>query len=428
MVCAVLGTNLLGVDQGFFGGLNYRTVTLTVPLVWDDLDDQRTIDIFARIVARPGGENLPYLVFLQGGPGHEDPRPVRSIKQPSWIEIATQRFQVVMLDQRGTGRSTPVNNSIVVDHSSSEVAEYLTHLRADSIVRDAEAVREHLGVDRWYTLGQSFGGFTTLCYLSRYPQHVQQSYITGGLSMVGRHCDDLYALTYRIMEEKSEQFYRMFPGDRDKMRKAMDMAAEGRIIMPNGDAITPSRLRSLGMLLGSDDGAWTLHWMLDYEPGSNAFAYDVAEHLPFGGRNPLYAVIHESSYADGCRTDWSADRTIPQSFIDDPTLLTGEHVRREWFSTDSQLKPWAQVADLVAQVEWPSLYDAEALRACGTTGAAAVYHHDAYVPYEFSMETAALLPSIRCYVTSEHEHNGLRASDGAVLAHLFDLGDGLVYR
>ena len=52
--------------------------TLTVPLVWDDPADTRTIDIFARVVTRDGGDSLPYLVYLQGGPGHEAPRRIRS--------------------------------------------------------------------------------------------------------------------------------------------------------------------------------------------------------------------------------------------------------------------------------------------------------------------------------------------------------------
>ena len=52
--------------------------------------------------------------------------------------------------------------------------------------------------------------------------------------------------------------------------------------------------------------------------------------------------------------------------------------------------------------------------------AAAVYYSDAYVPLEFSMETAALLPDCRTWVTSEYEHNGLRM-DPAVIDHLIGL-------
>ncbi|HQZ00680.1 MAG TPA: aminopeptidase, partial [Propionicimonas sp.] len=52
--------------------------------------------------------------------------------------------------------------------------------------------------------------------------------------------------------------------------------------------------------------------------------------------------------------------------------------------------------------------------------AASVYHGDAFVPVQFSLETAALLPDCRTWVTSEYEHNGLRA-DPAVLDHLIGL-------
>jgi hypothetical protein len=49
--------------------------TITVPLVWGDDTDTRTIDVHAAVVTREGGENLPYLLFLQGGPGFEAPHP-----------------------------------------------------------------------------------------------------------------------------------------------------------------------------------------------------------------------------------------------------------------------------------------------------------------------------------------------------------------
>lgn len=405
-----------------FGGLSYTTLTRTVPLTADSADP-RTIDVFARVVTRPGGEHLPYLVFLQGGPGHEAPRPSLVPQQPSWLPAALERYRVVMVDQRGTGRSTPLGDE-ALSRPADEIAEYCTHLRADGIVRDCEAIREYLGVERWSVLGQSFGGFTLLHYLSRCPGSIEQAYFTGGLPPVGRHCDEVYSLTYEKMAEKSEAFYRLFPKDRDAMRHAVDLAASGELRLPNGDAVSVSRLQSVGHLLGSNDGAATLHWLLDLDPRSNAFRHDLAAALPFEARNPLYAIVHESSYADGGVTGWSASRTRPVAFDDDPTLLTGEHILPGWFDECSDLRPWKDAAELLAQVDWPRLYNADALLASGTVGAAAVYYGDVYVPVEFSMQTAALLGGVRTFVTSEHEHNGLRASDGAVLRHLFELAAG----
>lgn len=395
--------------------------TLTVPLVWGDPTDHRTIDVFARVVAREGGEALPYLVFLQGGPGHEVPRPFHSSTSPAWLDEALAHYRLVLLDQRGTGRSTPVGD-LDLEHGAAAVAEYLTHLRADAIVRDCEALREHLGATTWSVLGQSFGGFTTLAYLSTDAGSLDDVFITGGLSAVGRHPDDVYALCYDKMRDASERYYRRFPEHRDAMRRLVDLADAGDIVLPDGEVVSRSRLRSMGSALGTDDGWQTVWSLLERDPASNAFRYDLMHAMPYDGRNPLYFVFHESSYADGHATRWSAERTEPTDFRDDPTLFTGEHIRREWTESVPAFQPWRDVALELAEFEWPQIYDASAIAASGATGAAAVYVNDVYVPYEFSIETAKLLPGVQLWQTSEHEHNGLRS--GPVLSRLIDLAHG----
>ncbi|MCS3444350.1 alpha/beta fold hydrolase [Microbacterium phyllosphaerae] len=395
--------------------------TLTVPLVWGDPADTRTIDVFARVVTREGGERLPYLVFLQGGPGHEAPRPFHSSTSPAWLDEALAHYRVVMLDQRGTGLSTPVGDADL-ERGSAVVAEHLTHLRADSIVRDCEAMREHLGAETWSVLGQSFGGFTTLAYLSTDADALADVFITGGLSTVSRHPDEVYALCYDKMRAASEQYYRRFPEHRDAMRRLVDRAAAGDIILPDGEIVSPSRLRSVGSALGTNDG-WQAVWsLLERDPASNAFRHDLMHAMPYGGRNPLYFAFHESSYASGHATQWSAERTEPQDFRDDVTLFTGEHIRREWTETVPAFQPWRDVTLALAEFEWPRIYDEVAIATSGATGAAAVYVNDVYVPMEFSLETARLLPGVTLWVTSEHEHNGVRS--GPVLTRLFDLAHG----
>ncbi|NYD55575.1 alpha/beta fold hydrolase [Microbacterium pseudoresistens] len=392
---------------------------LTVPLVWGDDADTRTIDVFAAVVYREGGEDLPYLVYLQGGPGNEAPRPFHSPTAPSWLDTALAHHRVVMLDQRGTGRSTPVGDLDLAERGAEATAEHLTHLRADAIVRDAEALREHLGAAQWNLLGQSFGGFTSLAYLTAFPDSLDRVFITGGLSTVTRTPDEVYALCYDKMRDASERYYRRFPEHRERMRRLVELAAAGDLVLPRGEVVSVSRLRSAGSALGMNDGWQTVWSLMEQDPRSNAFRHDLAAAMPFGGRNPLYFAFHESSYANGHATRWSAERVEPQDFRDDPTLFTGEHIRREWTQTVPALQPWGEVALRLAEHEWPRLYDADALSSSGARGAAAVYVNDVYVPLEYSLETAALLPDVRLWVTSEHEHNGLRA--GQVLGHLLDL-------
>lgn len=392
--------------------------TLTVPLVWADAADTRTIDVFARVITREGGERLPYLVFLQGGPGHEAPRPFHSSASPAWLDEALAHYRVVMLDQRGTGLSTPVGDADLV-RGSAEVAEYLTHLRADSIVRDCEAVREHLGAETWSVLGQSFGGFTTLAYLSTDADSLADVFITGGLSTVHRHPDEVYALCYDKMRSASERYYRRFPEHRDVMRRLIDRADAGEIVLPDGEVVSRSRLRSVGSALGTNDGWQTLWSLLERDHSSNAFRHDLMHAMPYGGRNPLYFAFHESSYANGHATRWSAERVEPDDYRDDVTLFTGEHIRREWTETVPAFQPWRDVALALAEFEWPRIYDEVAISSSGARGAAAVYVNDVYVPMEYSLETARLLPDVKLWITSEHEHNGLRS--GPVLTHLIDL-------
>src|SRR4051812_21929444 len=166
--------------------------TLTVPLDHQNAAGE-TLEVFAREVAAPDGRDRPYLLFLQGGPGFEAPRPVGMPSAPGWLPRALRDFRVLMLDQRGTGRSTPYGapgDDPVAD------AKRLTHFRADAIVRDAELLREHLGVERWSLLGQSFGGFCSLHYLTVAPQSLREVFFTGGLPPVGRPVDEVYAATF----------------------------------------------------------------------------------------------------------------------------------------------------------------------------------------------------------------------------------------
>ena len=96
--------------------------------------------VFARIVCAPGKENadLPYLVFFQGGPGSGSPRPTGNT---GWIKRVLAEYRLVLLDQRGTGLSTPITAQTMRGFSSPEAqADYLKHFRTDNIVRDAEAI------------------------------------------------------------------------------------------------------------------------------------------------------------------------------------------------------------------------------------------------------------------------------------------------
>jgi pimeloyl-ACP methyl ester carboxylesterase len=380
-----------------------------------------SITVFAREVADPRGTDRPFLVFLQGGPGFEAPRPTRHPSSPGWLERALQDFRVLMLDQRGTGRSTPVG--ALPGLTPAEQAHYLKHFRADSIVRDAEAIRAELGVERWSVLGQSFGGFSVMTYLSIAPEGLREALVTGGLAPVGRHVDDIYRATYERMLERNRRYYDRYPDDRARVRALVERLDAEPLILPTGDRLTARRFRQAGNKLGMSDGAEDLHALVELPPDSPAFRHDAQDLLGFE-RNPIYAILHESSYADGVATRWSAERVMPAEYADTPELFTGEHVFPWMFEDYGALAPLREAAELLAAHEWPRLYDGERLRANEVPVAAAVYADDPYVERAFSDETAALIRGARAWVTSEYEHNGLRADGDRILDRLIDLARG----
>jgi pimeloyl-ACP methyl ester carboxylesterase len=401
-------------------GLVLTEHEFAVPLDHARPDGER-ITVFAREVADPEGRDRPLLVFLQGGPGSESPRPTRQPSSPGWLDRALADFRVLMLDQRGTGRSTPIG--ALPGLTAAEQAEYLTHFRADAIVRDAEHIRGELGAERWSVLGQSFGGLCVMTYLSIAPDGLREAFVTGGLAPIGPRIDDVYRATYPRTLERCRRYYERYPADRERVRALHERLERDDVRLPSGDRLTSRRLRLLGNLLGMSTGAEDLHYILELPEDSPAFRHDVEAALGFA-RNPLYAVLQESCWADGGETRWAAERLLPAEYAEDSALFSGEHVYPWMFEEFGALGPLREAADILAEHEWPRLYDADRLAANEVPVAAAIYAEDMYVERAFSEETAARIRGLRPWLTNEYEHNALRADGGRVLGRLMDLTRG----
>ncbi|MFN2489294.1 MAG: alpha/beta fold hydrolase [Actinomycetota bacterium] len=381
--------------------------------------ERAKLTVFGREVVSLARERdeLPWLVFFQGGPGHEAPRPLGA-RDPTWLERALEDYRVLLLDQRGTGRSTPVGQ--LTGMAPDAQADYLSHFRADAIVRDAELIRRELGVERWSVLGQSFGGFCVVSYLSFAPDALAAALVTGGLPPLERHTDDVYRATYRRVLNKNRAYYARYPEDLERVRAILERLDAEDVRLPSGDRLTVRRFRQLGNLLGASDGFEKLHYLLELPFGSPASLHDLESASPFA-RNPLYAVIHEACYASGCATRWAAARVLPDEFRDDPTLFTGEHVFPWMLEDFGVLRPLADAAHVLAEREWPQLYDPARLGVSDVPAAAAVYAEDMYVERAYSEETAATIRGLRPWITNEYEHDGLRADGARILGRLLDL-------
>jgi pimeloyl-ACP methyl ester carboxylesterase len=411
--------------------------TFAVPLDHDRPDGE-LIEVYAREVRRPdrAAQTLPWLLFLNGGPGFPAPRPVGG---EGWLERALREYRVLLLDQRGTGRSTPADRHTLARRGSpAEQAEYLAHFRADAIVRDAEAIRRALaGSEPWTVLGQSFGGFCTTTYLSFAPEGIAEAFLTGGLPGLEARADDVYRATYPRVAAANTAHYARFPEDRERAVHVARHLRDHDVRLPGGRPLTVEAFQSLGVMLGRSDGSRRLHYVLEdaFVGGprlSDAFLHQVDAELSWTAASPLFSVLHEATYAQGeGATGWAARRVLAEHPEFDPTgalrgraplYFTGEMIYPWMFDTDPALQPLREVAQRIAcRTGWPRLYDPARLAVNTVPVVAAVYRDDMYVDHGLSMATARAIRGLRAWVTDEYAHDGLRVSNGAVLDHLLAL-------
>ncbi|MFC7489154.1 MULTISPECIES: alpha/beta fold hydrolase [unclassified Knoellia] len=404
-------------------GMTVTDHEVRVALAHDE-PDGATISVFARevVAAERTGLDQPWLLFLQGGPGGKGPRPA---SPASWLTRALKDHRVLLLDQRGTGRSAPITRQTLPRVGWPELqAEHLAHFRADSIVADAEVLRRELVGEEsaWHVLGQSYGGFCALTYLSQAPEFLASVAITGGLPPLTAPAEEVYRISYDRVAEKNARFFDTFPQDRDRVTAVVQHLRTHDVRLPTGEQLSPERFLTIGVELGATSGFDPLHYLLDeaFVPGSDTpvlsetFLAGVHAVVSYATR-PLFPVMHEPSYGQGEATRWAADRVRRERPDFDPQLdeplLTGEMTYPFQLRQDPALADLADAADLLAErTDWPALYDLEALAANDVPVAAAIYHDDMYVVREHSLETARRVRGLRTWVTNEFEHDGLRQS------------------
>jgi len=110
------------------------------------------IRLFYLIYGHPG--KATPVIAVNGGPGLSH---VYMVQNSVWPTLARNR-EVVLYDQRGTGRSTRV---------APRAPQTM-----DAQVADLEALRAKLGFAKFDLVGDSFGGLIAMAYAAKYPQHV----------------------------------------------------------------------------------------------------------------------------------------------------------------------------------------------------------------------------------------------------------------
>lgn len=251
------------------------------------------ITVFAREYIADGGENRPRLVSFQGGPGSAGTRPA---PMGGWMQAMLAHYRIVMLDERGTGQSHAMDSLRISNIADARVqAAYLACFRADHIVADAELLRRLLqDLEKWSTLGQSFGGFCITSYLSLAPDGLAQAFITAGLPSTFRHADEVYKRTWASLETRNAEYFATFPEDEVTCWEIVEHLATHEEFLPTGERLTPRRFRMLGIALGWSFGFEKLHYLLE-----DPFV-DVArgEVKIASGANDSFPAMHQGDTAD----------------------------------------------------------------------------------------------------------------------------------
>lgn len=400
-----------------------------VPLDYSNQDGEKIV-VFAREVAKKGAsDSLPWMIFFQGGPGGESPRLATS---SGWCGEVLKTHRLLLLDQRGTGLSSQVMPQTLATRGDIYAqAEYLTHFRADSIVRDAEAIRKTLiGDQKWIGMGQSYGGFCLLTYLSFHPEGLSGVIITGGVACIKRHVKDNYRLTYQKVIDKNKLYFHRYPEDAAAVNEIVKYLQENEVILTSGLRLTDRRFQHLGMFFGAGGGIEAMHFLIEKAfingvKGRELSDYFVTkvEQASAYENNPIFTIMHESIYAEGYATQWAAEQLrseFPEFNMDaEQFYFVGEMVSPTMLDDYKSLQPLKELAELLAQKsDWGKLYDLDQLAKNEIPISAISYYDDMYVPIEWSEETARHVGNFRIWATNEWEHNGIGVDGPRILSRL----------
>lgn len=348
------------------------------------------------------------------------------------------------------GLSTPVTAATLAAYSDDpeKQAEYLTHFRADNAVRDLEAIRLTLTADypegdkrkKWSVMGQSYGGFVVLTYLSFYPEGLKEAFILGGLAPVSRRQpEEVVRRLFRRVLGRNVRYFEKFPEDRDRVKKVVEfLRDQDGLPLSDGGTMTARRFLSMGVNFGFHGGLDRVHDVVlrcanDLDLFGNltrpTLSKIMGQEMQFDD-HPIYGVLHEAIYCQGQPSNWTFSRVVQEfpQFSDTASsgdiYFRGEMVFREDFHDYSELSALRRPAEILAdKKDWPDLYDLDQLKKNEVPVYAATFMEDMYVDFDLAQETAALVKGCKSFITNVLYHDAIRKKTKEVFRTFFALRD-----
>ena len=238
-------------------GLEIIDHSFTVPLHHAKLEYNKTnekIQIFVREIVSSGNkdkekrETLKTALYLQGGPGFECAR-VQEIG--GWIgHLAKEKnMRVFLLDQRGTGRSSPMTRQKLLREESS-IDETLQYYRADSIVEDCEFVRkEMLGGEEIRRRSRAI--FRRILFDDVFEQVRERGDRYGVVDwrvppLCNKDPKDSYVKLLDRVKTQTKKYYSRFPRDKEIMKELAKLCdAKERVKTLNGNIVSARGVQGL---------------------------------------------------------------------------------------------------------------------------------------------------------------------------------------
>ncbi|MFD7435251.1 prolyl aminopeptidase [Streptomyces sp. NPDC059861] len=155
-------------------------------------------------------------VMLHGGPGTGCSPNFRRYFDPA-------AYRIVLLDQRGCGRSTPRASAYGTDMSVNTT---------DRLLADLELLRRHLGIERWLVWGVSWGSVLGLRYAQTHPGAVSELVLTG----VATGSNAEVALLTRGLGKLLPEAFEMFVGELPEGDREGNLAAAYNRLLESPDA------------------------------------------------------------------------------------------------------------------------------------------------------------------------------------------------